>query len=396
MKLAILVQAHHENWGGGRSYCLSEVQGKPVIAHVLKKIRDRFPELPMVVAVPNEIENRCFEQFGKESGASVYFGSKANVLDRLIKAAESVGCDAFIRIIGEHYFVNLDYVESLLASFQSGDYDIVTPPLDFDPKFGAEVVSVDSFKHLSKILTGDSQSVSNALANPLHYMTSHQDKFRHLVNSNVPSYKDAEIQRMREIAKGIYLEAYEHKAESSELSGDLLRMHYEIAKKYISGNDSVLDIACGDGWGSEILASAAGSVIGADLSKEFIDRAKKRCRGNVSFQVQDALRTDFADESFDVVISMETIEHVDDDKGFIREMHRILKKNGIFIVSTPQNAAKSSPLIPYHVREYNLQDFKSLLVNLFGIKQFYTFRSNLVLAKEEIGNGMMVVCERKG
>jgi 2-polyprenyl-3-methyl-5-hydroxy-6-metoxy-1,4-benzoquinol methylase len=60
---------------------------------------------------------------------------------------------------------------------------------------------------------------------------------------------------------------------------------------------------------------------------------------------------------------METIEHIDDDKGFLREMHRILKKNGIFIVSTPQNAAKSAPLIPYHVREYNLQDFKSLLAN---------------------------------
>lgn len=45
MKISIFVQAHHENWGGGKSYCLSIVKGSPVISHVLKKLRKRFPDL---------------------------------------------------------------------------------------------------------------------------------------------------------------------------------------------------------------------------------------------------------------------------------------------------------------------------------------------------------------
>ena len=116
---------------------------------------------------------------------------------------------------------------------------------------------------------------------------------------------------------------------------------------------------------------------------------------NVHFEVEDALQLHFLDKSIDIVASMETIEHIDDLK-FLREVHRVLRQDGIFIVSTPQNSNSSLPLVPYHLREYSLMEFENLLSQFFMIIDFYTFRSNLILEGKHIGTGMMAICKKKG
>lgn len=397
MELVILIQAHHENWGGGKSYCLSIVKGQPVIAHVLKKLKRKFPSVKMVLSVPDEKENVIFEPYAKENNCYIYYGSKANILERFLGTANMIKCDAFIRVIGEHFFIDTDYVESLKKNFEFRDYDIVTPPLDYDPKFGAEVVKLRSLFKVEKFISKKSNGRENILSNPLQFMTAHPEIFTHFIDYNVPQYSREEILEMRNIAKEIYLEAYEHNSEKSELSGDRLRMHYEIAKNYLTKKDKVLDIACGEGWGSAILAQTARKVVGADISAEFIKQAKNRYNfTNLSFETHNALQTSFENESFDAVISMETIEHMEDDKRFLSEMHRIIRTGGFFIISTPQSSTNFIPLIPYHIREYSLKDFKELLSEFFHIKKFYSFRSNLMLEGDLLGTGMMAVCEKTG
>jgi 2-polyprenyl-3-methyl-5-hydroxy-6-metoxy-1,4-benzoquinol methylase/spore coat polysaccharide biosynthesis protein SpsF (cytidylyltransferase family) len=399
MKIFIFVQAHHENWGGGKSYCLSIVKGSPVILHVLKKLRKYFPKSEIIMVVPDEKENRQFEPFAKEVQSHIYYGSKVNVLDRFLGAATTHKCDAFIRVIGEHYFIDLDYVNLLKQRFETGGgrrkYDIVTPPLNFDPKFGAEIVSVKALIKCKEIIyTLDENRRNNALANPINFIVSQQNEFIHSIEQNIPIYPYEEIVKMREIAKEIYLEAYEFNENKSQKEGDILRMHYELAKKYIAENDNVLDVACGNGWGSAMITPVAKRVIGVDISEKSISEAKEKYKiSNLSFEIHNALNMDFKDEFFDVIISMETIEHIDGE-NFLKEVYRILRKEGLFIVSTPQNCSGSFPLIPYHLREYTLDDFKKLLSQFFVIQNFYSFRSNYVLEGEHIGTGMMAICKK--
>lgn len=144
---------------------------------------------------------------------------------------------------------------------------------------------------------------------------------------------------------------------------------YEFAKKYVSGK-SVLDVACGSGYGSFMLAETATSVSGVDISADAIEYAKTNySASNIQYYQDNATHLLFYDDSFDVVVSFETIEHIKDYKTFLSECRRVLKPGGIFICSTP-NSLVSSPdgniENPYHVIEFSYEEFNSTLQDHFS------------------------------
>jgi SAM-dependent methyltransferase len=86
---------------------------------------------------------------------------------------------------------------------------------------------------------------------------------------------------------------------------------------------------------------------------------------NAEFRQMTVPPLDFADESFDYVISFQVIEHIKNDKEFVAEVSRVLRKGGKFIVSTP-NAPMSLTRNPWHVREYKAEELKELLSKEFS------------------------------
>ena len=83
----------------------------------------------------------------------------------------------------------------------------------------------------------------------------------------------------------------------------------------------------------------------------------------------------FADESFDYVISFQVIEHIKRDKEFVKEVSRVLRKGGKFIVSTP-NAPMSLTRNPWHIREYTEQQLRDLLASDFSSIEAYSVNGN--------------------
>ena len=143
----------------------------------------------------------------------------------------------------------------------------------------------------------------------------------------------------------------------------------------------ILDLASGAGYGSALLGEGgARSVVSADRAGEaFAEAALPGSgAGNLRGVITDASRLPFADGSFDLYVSFETIEHVEDDRAVVAEARRVLAPGGVFLCSTPEREVISPgrtladrPDNPYHVREYARSEFAALLGTSFDRVEWY-------------------------
>jgi len=153
------------------------------------------------------------------------------------------------------------------------------------------------------------------------------------------------------------------------------KQRYSFAMPFIQGK-AVLDAACGEGYGSKMMSKVASSVVGIDLSEETIIKAtQKYVSPNLSFETGDISKLDFEDDSFDVVVSFETIEHVPEhiQWAFIREVRRVLRSDGVLIISTPNKKISEQRKIvnEYHIKEFYKHEFCELLENEFSYVDLY-------------------------
>lgn len=138
----------------------------------------------------------------------------------------------------------------------------------------------------------------------------------------------------------------------------------------------VLDIACGAGYGSALLARGAARVTGADISPEAIDHARTRYASlaNVEFRQADCAALPFADGSFDVVVSFETIEHIAAQEAFLDEVRRVLRPGGLVILSCPNKIEytdKRGITNEFHVRELQRDELDALVAPRFAHAAWY-------------------------
>lgn len=152
--------------------------------------------------------------------------------------------------------------------------------------------------------------------------------------------------------------------------GEHIHRYYE-ALLLIDSNDTVLDIACGTGFGTDMIATKTnGKVTGGDIAPEAIDECSNRWkRANLEFKVLDGTRLAFPDNYFDKIVSFETIEHTGQYCEMAAEFARVLKPGGLLILSTP-NREVSSPdgviVNPYHIQEFTCDELKQVLEAAFS------------------------------
>ncbi len=149
---------------------------------------------------------------------------------------------------------------------------------------------------------------------------------------------------------------------------------YTMAIGFAEGK-KVLDAACGEGYGSHLLAQKADSVVGVDVSETAIKHASKQYQqSNLSFVVADVLKMNFADSSFDLVVSFETLEHLSEHEELLQEFKRVLKPEGVLLISTPDKKEYSDKTgfdNEYHVKELYRHEFDDLLKESFIHNHWY-------------------------
>ena len=140
-------------------------------------------------------------------------------------------------------------------------------------------------------------------------------------------------------------------------------------------NKRVLDLACGEGYGSYLLARSAESVVGIDIDEKTIKHARnKYIKRNLEFKVGSITDVPITGERlFDVAVCFEALEHIEDHEKLLSEVKRLLTPDGVFIVSTPNKTVYSDePQFnnPFHVHELYFDEFKELFEKYFKNVKF--------------------------
>jgi SAM-dependent methyltransferase len=147
---------------------------------------------------------------------------------------------------------------------------------------------------------------------------------------------------------------------------------YQFAGRYVAGK-TVLDAASGPGTGTEYLVRAgAKQCIGIDIDEASVCAAR-RLYPSAEFRKGSVLEMPFENESFDVVVSFETIEHIVEQERFLDECVRVLRRGGIFVCSTPHHQVSKWILgdNPFHLRELHIHEFASMLQKRFSTMDLF-------------------------
>lgn len=141
---------------------------------------------------------------------------------------------------------------------------------------------------------------------------------------------------------------------------------YRLAASLLSAG-RILDVGCGVGYGTATLAASDREVIGVDVAPEALDVARTRYAGKgVSFQQMDGEDLHFPDGSFNGVICFEAIEHFHHPERHLSEVVRLLRPDGVYLMSTPQPGHDADPAHnPHHHHEFSRQDLERLLRGAF-------------------------------
>ena len=151
-------------------------------------------------------------------------------------------------------------------------------------------------------------------------------------------------------------------ASDNPIHQRLLKAYYE-ADPHIHG--VVLEPGCGEGRGLSLLHEKADKYVALDKIGEIIERLKPKYPTVDFQQAVFPPFSDLADNTFDVVISFQVIEHVKKDELFLREIYRVLKPGGKAIITTP-NIKMTLTRNPWHVREYTAEQLRDLAGKIFS------------------------------
>ena len=159
-------------------------------------------------------------------------------------------------------------------------------------------------------------------------------------------------------------------------------IQYEHYHRYLlaasfCADRSILDIACGEGYGSDLLSQVGRSVVRVDISPEAIDFARSNyCKENLEFLVGSSASIPLPTSSVEVVVSFETLEHFADHEGFLAEVYRVLSPGGLFIISSPNRESYGPQNAnPFHKRELDREEFRSTLGTRFSNVAIFEQRS---------------------
>lgn len=404
--MRFLVQASSVSWSGDKDDCMVPVEGKPVIHWTIKRIYDNFEGAEVRVISPAFDEGGALQDLKDDFPAlKITYSHDDNPLARMIDATSDMDeDDCFFRTDGLNLFFDTEAVSDEISLMKKKEGDCVKFPDDYPVHYASELYRVGAVRSLAEDIdameaSGTDEGRASFYRIHPRYLFFRLDKYKAFyIEGNLP-YPDDFMKRSREVGHMVLQIPRKHLIENKSISaGDQLGYHYDLALEWINDGDRVLDIASGDGYGTDIVAREGITITGADLDEEVIEAARslRPDRDNMNFEVQDVLNLTYGDGTFDVVLSMETIEHIPDEDGYLIELRRVLKPGGLLIISTPQNSFGAVPFNGIHIKEYSLKELTDLISRYLKIEKVIGFKGGRVYFDDDpIGTNSFIISRKE-
>ena len=393
-KFSIIVQASSKSWGGGSDLCMNELNGKPVIWHTINRLKSKFNSNKIIIAAP-EFDAGGFDPLLEEQ-VSAYYGFNDSPLKRIVSITSNLPDDALVlRVDGLNFCVDTESIIKMIQITKKKNLDLMKFQDDWPSIYCGDIYRVGALRKILSNIGGPDSADS-----PYHI----HPKYRLLIDKNYnceryspEAYSDDTLKRHRLSAKTVYEERELGDGKKYAIAaGDALSFHYKLALNYLNNPKRLLDIACGLGYGTAMLADACKEVIGADIQSSEIALAsgKYEALKNVKFRVADCENLPFNDNYFDAVVSFETIEHVNANR-YLSELHRVISKDGFFMLSSPQNAIGHIPVNPWHIKEYSLEALKEIVSKYFVIDKIIGLKQGTIYFDDDpIGTNTVLICHK--
>ncbi|HKQ45235.1 MAG TPA: methyltransferase domain-containing protein [Rhizomicrobium sp.] len=397
MKIVGLVQAHHRSWGGARDFSLAQIKGKYAVEEVIDRLQSMPQIAHVIVAVPDDPNNEIFRDIAVARGATCFFGSRENALERVTGALDAVAAQIAVHVMGQHCFVDIALLGAMLDFMCEKGANFVSLPDAFTPYFAGKIYRRALLDEVSAAIAALPEDRAIHYARCHAFIEHRREQFKALVYEQLPQYDRDYLLKVRDMAREIFSEDRMHvdASQASKISNPLFES-YEFARGQFGADDRVLDIACGDGYGCRILSRQAGQVLGIDTNEDLIaQNARQNADSNITYAVDNAFGLSLGDGSVSGATAMELIEHlpVDQVDTFVKEVRRVVTPGGLFICSTPQNSHGEIPVVPWHVREYSFSELKAILSPHFHKVKILSSKSGGRLTESETGQKMVALCQ---
>ncbi|HEY2010135.1 MAG TPA: methyltransferase domain-containing protein [Rhizomicrobium sp.] len=397
MKTIGLIQAHHRGWGGARDFSLARVSGKYAVEEVITRLKSMPSISDVIIAVPDDPGNAIFRDIAAEQGVTCHFGSRENVLARCTSALDAAGADIAVHVMGQHCFIDTSLLADMLAFLQDSGASFVSLPDSFTPYFAGKIYTRALLDEVAGALMDEPDDRAINLARYVAFVEHRRERFGARVYEKLPEYDRDYLLKVREMAREIFADDRMHvDAGAASPVSNALFESYEFAGGQFGAEDSVLDIACGDGYGCRIMAPQVGRVLGVDINQPLIAANRENNKvDNISYDVGDCFALSLPNGAMTGATAMELIEHLPVDKvdDFIAEVRRVIQPGGSFICSTPQNSHGDIPLVPWHVKEYSVAELRAILERHFSSVKILSSKSGGRLSETcETGQKMVALC----
>lgn len=245
-----------------------------------------------------------------------------------------------------------------------------------------------------------SEHYEDKLYQRAHEVYGHLDKPIVRIYNEQPLSKDAELLvRQHGISESDAAWLIENRGERHDATLPMLprertELHlrrYELARDVLrnTAGRSVADLASGTGYGAQMLADQPElTYVGLDIDARAVDYATRRF-GNAhrDFRCASVTDTGLPDASFDLVASFETIEHVENTQAIVSEYSRVIRENGVLIVSTPNRLGPT----PFHVHDFDFPQLAAALEPHFEIQDLIGQLSNDTVYDPALPPGMWFI-----
>ena len=339
----------------------------------------------VVVAAADLPENRSLERFADAFGCDLVLGAERNVAKRIADVAEERECELVARSLVWWFFQDLDLVRRQLDALEVSDAEGWLLPPDFDLRFGADVFRASWVRRVGERLEGDAALFAKHALNPWSFVEAQPDAHDYRAFDEVPVLDRATFESIRSTMRALWPERWDGAAQPMTA--------YKLALEHLKPGGRSIDVACGLGAGTALLA-ARGPALGIDIDAGAIEAARQRSAGE--FLLGDVLKLDLPAETFDVAVSVHTMEHVEDDRAFLEVLHRALVPGGKLVLEVPLLMRDpfrdvETPLSPGHVREYERRELVDKVSEFFRIDESFGMARGARVPLERARNAAGVV-----